>query len=166
VTRLTPMTPPTMPMTPPTPVDPRIITISPNSTTAQVAQPSLSVPSVPTPEFEDHDREVARLKAELEALSRRFQEHQRQSIHDPQQHTASPSSVGEVQSAPGPEGTSSKRRTRKRPVSQVYKDAIGIERESADEREVRRVEKSTKKTKTTGAREEMAGLLSVFNSEG
>lgn len=57
------------------------------------------------------------------------------------------------------------RQTRKRPASQAYQEALGIERESADEREVRRVEKSTKKARTMGEREELDQELGIDRSK-
>ena len=51
------------------------------------------------------------------------------------------------------------------PASQAYTEALGIERESADEWEVRRVEKSTKKAKTKGAREELDKILGIHRSK-
>jgi len=77
----------------------------------------------------------------LEALSRQLQEHRR----DP-----TPADTG----AP-----TAGRQTRKRPASQALQEALGIERESADEQEARRVEKSTKKARTTGGREELDKVL-------
>jgi hypothetical protein len=65
-------------------------------------------------------------------------------------------------STPADKGASTAvQQTRKRPASQAYTEALGIKRESADEREVRRVEKSTKKARTKGAREELDKMLGI-----
>ncbi|KAN0067356.1 hypothetical protein V8E54_014619 [Elaphomyces granulatus] len=114
-------------------VDPTL-TFSTSPTT-----PSLSIP---TPDDYEQE-EVARLKAQVEALSRLLQECQKDPV-----------------STPADKGASTAvRQTRKRPASQAYTEALEIERESADEREVRRVEKSTKKARTKGAREELDKML-------
>jgi hypothetical protein len=85
----------------------------------------------------------------VEALSRQLQERQKDPV-----------------STPADKGASTAvRQTRKRPASQAHTEALGIERESADEREVRRVEKSTKKARTKGTREELDKMLGIDRSK-
>jgi hypothetical protein len=92
-------------------------------------------------------RTIARLKAQVEALSRQLQERQKDPVSTPAASTAV-------------------RQTRKRPASQAYTEALGIERESADEREGRRVEKSTKKARTKGAMAELDKMLGIDKDKG
>jgi len=139
---MTPVTPPVTPRVTPLPrapatsppVDPTLTSPTTPSLAPSLSVPSLSTPSHPIQAPDDPEQEVARLKAQLEALSRQLQEHRR----DP---------------TPADTGTPiAGRQTRKRPASQALQEALGIERESADEREARRVEKSTKKVRTMGGR--------------
>ena len=142
--RLTPVTPPVtppapLPRAPATtqqtnpPVDPTLTT---SPTTLSLSLPAL----VPIQTPDDHKQEeLIRLKAQVEALSRQLQEHQRNPASTPPRKGASTAG----------------RQTRKRPASQVYQEALGRERETEDEREVRRVEKSAKKARTMGGREEL-----------
>ena len=141
--RLTPVTPP---VTPPAPL-PRAPATTPQTNplvdptlTTSPTTPSLSLPALPIQTPDDHEQaeELIRLKAQVEALSRQLQEHQRNPASTPPRKGISTAG----------------RQTRKRPASQVYQEALGIEREREDEREVRRVEKSAK-ARTMGGREEL-----------
>jgi hypothetical protein len=143
---------PQMPVTPPAPttppLPPRATPTPPPELQDPLVDPTLTfstTPSLSIPTPDDH--EVARLKAQVEALSRQLQERQKDPVSTPAASTAV-------------------RQTRKRPASQAYTEALGIERESADEREGRRVEKSTKKARTKGAMAELDKMLGIDKDKG
>lgn len=138
-------------------LDPRLFT----SSASPVSMTSVECTGTQIEKDSAHHNELVLLKAQIEALMRNDGARGRP---DGARSTGEESVMATMatmatRESSQPKSSSAQSRTRKRPASNLYTEAIGIERESGEEQETRQRERTQKKRKTQKARAEVNSLF-------